>query len=131
MSLTGSGFDSSLSGGSFLGKKNSSNWRKSDFHSGSSNNSCARSRCNCGSFGEAFGFISTDPMMADGLKFRPRGTTGPKLLRPLLTQMSGARAKLLGFGPRFHENHSFSPPPANRAPQVSALPKLYLYLLTF
>src|SRR5271163_1686633 len=65
MSLTGSGFDSSLRGGSFLGKKNSSKPRESDFHSGSKV-SGASNKFSSGSlpgFGTVFGFTSVDAIV--------------------------------------------------------------------
>src|SRR5258708_8706786 len=67
------GFDSSLRGGSFLGKKNSSRPRKSDFHSGSKV-SGASSRCSSGSLPEAgvrFGFTSADAIVLGSVL--PRG----------------------------------------------------------
>src|SRR5208282_1601004 len=98
MSLTGSGFDSSLRGGSFLGKKNSSSWRESDLHRGSSNISWATSRCSSGSFGGALGLISTDPMIPERLTFASL-LNGPEL-PATLTQMSSSGGKLHALGGR-------------------------------
>jgi len=52
-----------LRGGSFLGKKNSSKFRKSDFQRGSSKISRARSRCSSGSLPGAFVLICSDPIV--------------------------------------------------------------------
>src|ERR1700680_3858180 len=64
MSLTGIGLDSSCSGGSFLGKKNSSSWRESGFQSGSSKLSWAKSKCSSGSV-PGLGLISGASILFD------------------------------------------------------------------
>src|SRR5437588_7780874 len=64
MSFTGMGLDSSCSGGSFLGKKNSSSWRERDFQSGSSKLSRAKSKCSSGSV-PGLGLISGSAILFD------------------------------------------------------------------
>src|SRR5579863_436801 len=66
MSLTGSGFDSSLSGGSFFGKKNSSSSRKRDLYKGSSNCLSVMSRFSSGWLPGPFGLIDSDPIIPAG-----------------------------------------------------------------
>src|SRR5215469_7083345 len=63
MPFTGSGFESSLSGGSFLGKKNSSSSRNSERYRGSSNCLSVISSCSSGSGPGGFGFIDWDPII--------------------------------------------------------------------
>src|SRR5215475_6726012 len=95
MSFTGSGFDSSCSGGSFLGKKNSSSSRNSERYRGSSNCLSAINRRSSGSGPGGFGFIGWDPII-------PSAEESMRLLKPFpskdassLEQMNATCYKLL------------------------------------
>src|ERR1700694_1143402 len=91
MSLTGIGLDSSCSGGSFLGKKNSSSCRERDFQSGSSKLSWAKRKCSSGSV-PGRGLVSGAAII---VRFALRRYG--KGLSPSITQMSTSPAKLLHY----------------------------------
>ena len=61
--FTGSGFDSSTRGGSFLGKKNSSSSRKRDLYRGSSKCLSVISRFSSGSPPDEFALTGSDPIV--------------------------------------------------------------------
>src|SRR5215471_2486115 len=96
MSLTGSGFDSSFSGGSFLGKKKSSSWRKSDRYRGSSNCLSEMSRFNSGSGPGGGGFIDWDTIIPSSESYDACAEKYTTTLKQLsLRKMNAASHKLL------------------------------------
>src|SRR6266853_3584425 len=121
MSLTGIGLDSSCSGGSFLGKKNSSSCRERDFQSGSSKLSWANSKCSSGSV-PGLGFISGASILFDIVRFaRRRYGKGLSPSSTPSTQMSTSPAKLLHFTGRTSNGVAPHPPPPLVTPNAPLL----------